>query len=1460
MSVFLSVCMIVKDEEKVLKRCLESVIGIADEIIIVDTGSVDKTKGIALEYTEKVFDYIWEDDFSKARNFAASKANGEWIFAIDADEFVDRDSFSELKKDLMEKPPVYNILAVQIVNFVGINGKNTSLNFHERIYRNDGKISYYRSIHELLEHKDSMENRGVSEFQIFHSGYMKSVVEEKEKQKRNLTILINKKEKEPIDYYFIGNEYHQSEELDKAIKYYQKGFKLKSDFSLDWVKKLLLKLVDSLHRTKRDNDALDIIETCENIYYYLVDFKFYKGIIYFKKRDFIKSKGIFQEILRRKDEYKADSSEDFLEFLPRRFLGEIYETEGQLQVAVQHYSKALSINDADDYVWMRLINLLAEHSTLEELTDFLNNNLLNKKSITPQRVIKILLDVPNINVQKLTRSLLEESEFSSVEKEALYIKNLQLDRLNDDIVEILEKKSSNEIVSVLSKGIFNVIDFILLSMEMNIDKYQRVLETIKFDSPIVNLLNMVFNKKNKRLSALEEELFISILKQASVLKLDEVVDFLYTKIRYLSKESKIKIKKEIKNILHDVDNSFNVNSVEITKTEDVKEKIIKLLAQNSYSKALELAEDSLLEETEDVELYSIKAVILMQQEMYEEAKQTLKKGLEVSPEHVDCLYNLAFIYEQNNEIDLAVELYNNVVRLTTENELREEVKDKISKLKDNYIEATKNFSKTQKKVLVLAYFFPPLGGSGVQRTLKFVKYLREFGWEPIVVTVDSLEYQGDLIDNTLEEELPKDIEIVRISEPKKITTENLNEIVKIYQKIIKDNNVIEQFVNHVNKTQQLTLVPDNQILFAYETIRKVSDLIDMDDIDLIYSTSGPYSDHIIGYYLKQQYLKPWVADFRDEWSNNPYFNYDENNIYHKLSFELEKEIVHFADKVINVTPMSTKNCEKIFNVEKGKLETLTNGYDEMDFKNLDTRVVKSNDYFSIFHNGLFYSIRTPETIIKAVHNLISKGRINKDKIKLDLGWTENKDLWDKLIKEKNIDSVIYFGGYLNHKESLEKAQKFDALLLVVGPGKKNKAMYPGKLFEYLRLNKPIISLSPKDGVVEHLIKDTERGNNCDFEDINGIEESILKEYKKWLNGETTKFEAGQKIINFERRNLTHRLSGVFDSIVPEKVDTYPKPKKLAFFSIKNGDKFLHDIIHELSKEYVVRKIIVTNLSQIDEGMKWADICWFEWCDHLIAYGSRHSLAKERKLICRLHRYEVFTDNSKNVHWDNVDKLIVVTNHLIDYIEKKVPDIRKKVSIETIENGVKLSKYQFKERKSGYNLAFIGDMNYRKNPFFMLQILRKLVDVNPKYKLHIAGVFTDQLIKEYWDYQVSELNLQNNVVFDGWQSNVNQWLEDKDYILAPTIHESFGYFIAEAMASGIKPIIHNFPYAKEVWSEKYLFNTIDNAISMILKDVYNSKEYRKFIFENYPLKKQINSTKKLIKSLSKNQEVKFCIQV
>lgn len=306
--------------------------------------------------------------------------------------------------------------------------------------------------------------------------------------------------------------------------------------------------------------------------------------------------------------------------------------------------------------------------------------------------------------------------------------------------------------------------------------------------------------------------------------------------------------------------------------------------------------------------------------------------------------------------------------------------------------------------------------------------------------------------------------------------------------------------------------------------------------------------------------------------------------------------------------------------------------------------------------------------------------------------------------------------------------------------------------------------------------------------------------------------------------------------------------RIVFFVKAGMNNFFEDIIVGISDDYWVRKITVSDLQQIDEGMEWADVCWFEWCDELIEYGSRLPLAYQKKVICRLHRYEVFTENPGKVSWANVDTLIIVTEHLRELLETNFPGITDKVRTIVIENGVDVNRYSFKKRSNGFNLAMVGYIHSRKNPALLLQVIEKLVRLDKRYKLYVAGQFQEQVTKLYWDYQVRRMGLDKNVIFDGWQKDISAWLEDKNYLLSASIHESFGYGIAEAMARGIKPVIHDFLYANDIWGEEFLFNTVDKAVVSISQGQYESEQYRAFIENNYSLKKQLVQVNDLLKGL------------
>jgi glycosyltransferase involved in cell wall biosynthesis len=441
-----------------------------------------------------------------------------------------------------------------------------------------------------------------------------------------------------------------------------------------------------------------------------------------------------------------------------------------------------------------------------------------------------------------------------------------------------------------------------------------------------------------------------------------------------------------------------------------------------------------------------------------------------------------------------------------------------------------------KKVLFIAYFFPPLGWSGVQRSLKYVKYLRDFGWEPVVVTVGSTRFP--IKDETLQAEIPKGIEIIRIDdillkEYTDVMKNQLLDLIKPSIDIIKNSRLTEEYVSELEvKLEQIRndlFMPDQYIFWANHVLAKIEQKVDFNEISLLYTTSGPYSSHTIGYNLKCKYNLPWVADFRDEWTNNPYFCFNEESLRFKMERELERNIVTMADKIITISPVSAENYITIFSLDHKKVKTITNGYDEADFAGLKAIGYK-NSKFTIVHNGTFYLIRQPDTFLEAIYQLVNKKMIKKEHLCIKFIGRCDANYKANIIK-KDPDNLIEWVPYVSHKESLELTLTADMLLLVVGADPRTKSFYTGKAFEYLRMKKPILALSPKESVIEKLLTITRCGENVEYTDLQGIQNHIYKYYHNWLKGSNEYTVNEAEIKKYERKNLTRELAMVFEELI-----------------------------------------------------------------------------------------------------------------------------------------------------------------------------------------------------------------------------------------------------------------------------------------------------------------------------------------
>ncbi|MGX6441640.1 glycosyltransferase [Neobacillus sp. K501] len=492
MKPFISLCMIVKNEQSVLKRCLQSVEGIVDEIVIVDTGSTDLTKVIASQYTNNIFYFEWINDFSAARNYAASKAKGDWIVVLDADEYVDRENLIETISYLKSAPIDLYIYKTNIINFAGEHGDQLIQHQHNRIYRNIPSVKFHRKVHEQLMKDDKSVNGAESPLTIYHSGYMKHVVKEKNKGVRNRKLIeeeLQKTDNVAFDYFNLGNELNSIGEYQKALNCYQKAFNLKKDIHYAWVPINIVQLIHCLIFLQRYQDALNVIEDAKKIWTDAIDFYYLQGHIYFLQNRFDDAKLVLNDLLSENTTYKKTLvSLNYKDIYPYNTLGKIAKLEREEYLAVEYYSKSLGLNKYQQEILIELIQILVRYHDESEVEDYLNKLGLNKDNYQVLNTIRVLLQVPELNIAKKYSEYILETP---VIKDGV---NLKSQLINGDITEVLSKLTIMPIKDVqllLEQHIIDAYDLLIILLQVQGSTYEILTQKL-FSSDnrfIVSILN-----------------------------------------------------------------------------------------------------------------------------------------------------------------------------------------------------------------------------------------------------------------------------------------------------------------------------------------------------------------------------------------------------------------------------------------------------------------------------------------------------------------------------------------------------------------------------------------------------------------------------------------------------------------------------------------------------------------------------------------------------------------------------------------------------------------------------------------------------------------------------------------------------------------------------------------------------------------------------------------------------------
>jgi hypothetical protein len=422
------------------------------------------------------------------------------------------------------------------------------------------------------------------------------------------------------------------------------------------------------------------------------------------------------------------------------------------------------------------------------------------------------------------------------------------------------------------------------------------------------------------------------------------------------------------------------------------------------------------------------------------------------------------------------------------------------------------------KVLIITYYWPPSGGAGVQRWLKFSKFLPEYGWEPIILTVDPDFASYPQIDNSLNAEIPKDAKIYRTK---------TFEVYNIYRKL--SNSEVpyggfsnEQKQSFVQKTARFIrgnfFIPDPRKGWNKYAIKKAKALIKEHDISTVITTSPPHSTQLIGLKLKKELNVKWIADLRDPWTDIYYYSDLRHlNITSKIDKKLELKVLETSDSVITVS-------DGVRNIFHGKIKNqpiinvITNGFDEDDFK--VNKKAEINKDLVITYTGTISEKYDLSTFIQALRQLI-----NESGIKLILRFIGSVPAAVRKQIEENIGvQHVNFVGYVPHQVSIEQLFTSDLLLLVIPKTKNNDGIITGKIFEYLAVKKPIICLGPINGDAAKIIRECNSGETFDYNDFTSIYNFLVRIVSKQpLN---YNFSSDK----YSRKALTKKLAEVLNSL------------------------------------------------------------------------------------------------------------------------------------------------------------------------------------------------------------------------------------------------------------------------------------------------------------------------------------------
>lgn len=428
-----------------------------------------------------------------------------------------------------------------------------------------------------------------------------------------------------------------------------------------------------------------------------------------------------------------------------------------------------------------------------------------------------------------------------------------------------------------------------------------------------------------------------------------------------------------------------------------------------------------------------------------------------------------------------------------------------------------------KKVLIIAYYWPPAGGPGVQRWFHFVRHLPSYGIAPVVYVPENAQYP--ILDHSLQENVPQSVVLIKrpISEPYKwVSWLFKNKTKRLSQGLIQEKSphIVERFLRFVRGN---FFIPDARVSWVVPSVAYLAQYIKAHQIDTIISTGPPHSMHLIAKGLvKQNPDLKWIADFRDPWTNIGYHP----ALYmmpwvKKKHIQLERDVLSRAD-VLLTTSFTT--AEQFSQMTESAVHVLTNGYEP--FSPIDAMVSQTEDQFRLVHIGSLLSKRNPTSLWKALRALIKEEVGFENKLVMDFVGVVSEEVVQSL-KENGLISHCHFHGYLPHKEARMHQFKANVLLLIEIDQASHKGIIPGKIFEYLQANRPILALGPDDWDIEKILPKDSKNSLCGYGDFKTMKTFLRNQFN---SNAVYSNEIDPSLAQYERKNITRQLAQIILNI------------------------------------------------------------------------------------------------------------------------------------------------------------------------------------------------------------------------------------------------------------------------------------------------------------------------------------------